>query len=330
MQLSIIICSRNRAGHLRDTLRSLEGVDVPDGVMAEALLVDNCSTDDTAACIEQWQPKRLTRRYLREERGGKSYALNNAVVTATGDILLFADDDVRFPQDWLQLMTASIVAGRASAVQGGIRIAPHLMRPWMTDRIRENLAHVELAPGETNDLIGANMAICRSVFEKVPGFDVELGPGPAAGGEDTLFGWQMREAGFRIETAPDAVVEHHFDESRLTRRSLLHAAQKGAYSDAYIRHHWLHEPLLNPTRHLIHARLRLAYFRARRWNEWHRNDRCTDWEIGCVKSVWVYRHYLREVQRPRNYERKGLSKIAGHGINSASSELPVGIARCKV
>jgi len=328
MKLSIIICSRNRANHLRPTLKSLGQVEASQGTSVEAILVDNGSSDGTADCVGDWQPKNMAVRYVREERGGKSYGLNNAVARANGDVLLFADDDVRFPQEWLQTMSAPIVAGRASAVQGAIRIAAHLMRPWMTDRIRENLAHIEPSPGETTDLIGANMAISRAVFEKVPAFDVELGPGPASGGEDTLFGWQMGEAGFRIETAPNSVVEHHFDESRLTRRSLLLAAQKGAYSDAYMRHHWLHESYPDPERALRHALLRLAYFRMLRWNDWRRNDRCTDWEIGGVKSIWAYRHYLTERRRPRNYERKGLCKIAGRFSDARIAEVPSGASQC--
>jgi len=51
-----------------------------------------------------------------------------AIATAP---LLFSDDAVRFPPDWIVPRIAPIVAGRADAVAGGVRLAPPLLRPWM-------------------------------------------------------------------------------------------------------------------------------------------------------------------------------------------------------
>lgn len=68
------------------------------------------------------------------------------------------------------------------------------------------------------------MAISRRVLEEVPGFDPELGPGQLGTMEDTLFSWQLREAGYRIEMVTETAVEHHFDEERLTQDEFIRAA----------------------------------------------------------------------------------------------------------
>ena len=48
---SVVIATYNRAGDLRDTLRSLAGLQ-PDGAW-EVIVVDNNSTDDTRRVVEQ-------------------------------------------------------------------------------------------------------------------------------------------------------------------------------------------------------------------------------------------------------------------------------------
>jgi glycosyltransferase involved in cell wall biosynthesis len=51
MDISIVICTTNRASDLRDTLASLARVNCPGTV--ELLVVDNCSTDSTRLVVEE-------------------------------------------------------------------------------------------------------------------------------------------------------------------------------------------------------------------------------------------------------------------------------------
>ena len=70
------------------------------------------------------------------------------------------------------------------------------------------MASTELLSAEAPEyLVGANMALSREVFAKVPGFDPELGPGALGFYDDTLLGWQLQEAGYTIGSAFDVVVE---------------------------------------------------------------------------------------------------------------------------
>jgi GT2 family glycosyltransferase len=242
--VSIVISTRNRAASLRDTLASLRGLVVPDGLQVELLVVDNGSDDETAAVVSGPSAPQFPTRRLYEPVPNKSNALNRALRTAAGSILLFTDDDVRVPSDWIAGMTAPIRRGDADAVAGGVRLAAGLRRPWM--RLPHTLALADTAglDPEAPRLIGANMALHRSVFDRIAGFDPRLGPGAEATGthEETLLGLQMRAAGLRITSAFDVAVEHHPSPDRLTREAFAASMDKLGRSDAYLDYHWRHAP----------------------------------------------------------------------------------------
>jgi GT2 family glycosyltransferase len=91
-------------------------------------------------------------------------------------------------------------------------------------------------------MVGANMAFHRRVLDKVPGFDVELGPGPEGLGnfEDTMFSWQLIAAGYKLVGALDVAVEHHFDLTRLAWENVVDSARKMGRSHAFVFYHWRH------------------------------------------------------------------------------------------
>ena len=322
MLVSIIICTRNRATHLKPTLDSLATVDVPAGFEAELIIVDTASTDGTSKIATSYKLPQMPIRFLRETVPGKSRGLNAAIAAAQGGIMLFTDDDVRFPKNWIAGMCDPIVAGKAHAVQGGILTAPHLLRSWLTPSFQYSLAHYEGPPGDERvKLVGANMAVSREVFSKVPAFDPEIGPGPGTGKEDTLFSWQLESAGYVIALAADIAVEHHFDESRLQRGKFLEAARKGGRDSAYLCYHWLHSEKKKPVWQVVRAAARLACWRIRRWREWLQKDGVASWEAQLTEDLSFHYHCWLERRRPRNYRKQGLVKIAGIGAATAAEQL---------
>lgn len=68
---SIIICTRNRAPKLAETLGSFSRVRVPTGWDLEMIIVDNGSTDETAEVIRQAEHPAIRIRHLIESRPGK-------------------------------------------------------------------------------------------------------------------------------------------------------------------------------------------------------------------------------------------------------------------
>lgn len=130
--VSIIICTRNRADSLKPTLESLGRLEVPDNYSPELIVVDNDSNDGTAQLVQTLRLPNLPLRYINERRRGKSNCLNTALAAAHGEIILWTDDDVRAPKDWIEGMCRLIVKGEADVTAGEVALAPHLERDWMT------------------------------------------------------------------------------------------------------------------------------------------------------------------------------------------------------
>ena len=273
--------------------------------------MDNGSTDNTAEVVQQCQLPNMPVRYVHEPRRGKGYAYNTGMAAAHGNVFLFTDDDVRPPRNWIVGMCGPIMRGEADAVAGAVKLAPHLERLWMQSIHRNWLATTTLGQKkEAGGLVGANMAFAKRVLEKVPTFDPELGPGGLGFFDETLFSWQLMQAGFRVIAAPGEVAEHHCGEERLRQASYYQTAEKMGRSTAYVAHHWLH------------ARVTLPYLRLLRW---HAQFRASQWknrqgaqieggstqELTALEKIYFYRQHLIERKRPRNYEKRGLIKHNG-------------------
>ncbi|MEO5917518.1 MAG: glycosyltransferase family 2 protein [Luteolibacter sp.] len=309
MNASIIIVTRDRADDLRLTLTAMREIRIPTGFEAELLVIDNGSTDATAEVVRSCEIPGLPVRYILETQPGLSRGRNRGLAEAKGDIILFTDDDVRPPADWLAGMCEPILSGNADAVAGGVRIAPNLLRPWMSPMHRSWLASSEwLNRGKPQSMVGANMVFSRNVLEKVPGFDPELGAGALGSGEESLFSAQLIAAGFRIADRTDLCMEHHFQPSRLKRGSWLDAAKKLGISHAYRGHHWEHWGCRWAKLRHFAASASLALWRATHSSE-IRDEGCSDRELNLVYRCAMIRGHFEASKLPRKYEKHGLVKL---------------------
>ena len=312
MNVSIVICTYNHCASLVQTLAAIERVRVPEGLRCELLIVDNASTDRTPVIGRSYTLPHMPIHYAHEPRQGQCFARNTGIAAARGEIILFTDDDVRPTTHWLEGMSAPILSGKVSAVAGGVTIAPHLLRPWMTPEHRAWFGSTEgLAPEAPEHMVGANMAVSREVLDRIPQFDSELGPGALGFYDDTLFSWQLTAAGYRIGSAFHAAVEHHFDEARLRRSSCLDAARKHGRCAAYVMYHWAHEKIRRPYRELGETLIHLAKSRVRRGRDKRGPEGISTKEMQLVAQAQFYKQYLIERKRPHNYEKKGLVKLYG-------------------
>jgi glycosyltransferase involved in cell wall biosynthesis len=216
-------------------------VRVPDVMNVELLVVDNGSTDHTSEVVERIRLLNMTLRSLHEPAPGLSVARNAGLRASTRDIVVFTDDDVRPTADWLSQLVEPITSGRADAVGGRVIIPKDRRVAWFAPLHRSWLASTERCENGPAELVGANMAFRREAWKSADAFDVHLGAGALGFGEDRLFSLRLQSDGCRIAFAPNAVVEHHFDLSRVNRAYFLSLAEKMGRSEAYLAYHWFNK-----------------------------------------------------------------------------------------
>ena len=309
---SIIICTRDHAESLRDTLSSIAQCYVPADLSTELIIVDNASIDHTAEVIEQTSIDGIPVRYLFEARKGKGYAYNCGLTSARSDILLFTDDDVHVPPNWIADMCKPIVSNKTDAVAGGVVIPP-MLRQRLGEWNSWFASTEDIDSARPERMVGANMAFARRVLEAVPQFDVQLGPGALGFGDETLFSFQLIAAGFRIASAFDVQVEHHFDAARLTKRYFRDLARRMGCSAAYMQYHWDQTPSTIGRREALVSWLGLWRRRLTRPIEWLNSFPPPAWELQRLQDLAFYRQYQIERARKPNYVRGSKSRKSPQG-----------------
>lgn len=233
MDITVILCKYNRCKALANALGSIAASALPELVEWEVLVVDNSSSDQTRAVVEDFcrrHPRRF--RYLFEPRQGKSYALNAAIREAKGSVLAFIDDDVTVEPTWLQNLT-KVLYDAEWAGAGGRTLPDRIFSSprWLAHEGRSALAPLAIFDrgphaGELTEAPwGNNMAYRKQMFEKYGGFRVDLGPRPGSLGsqksEDSEFGCRLLAAGERLRYEPSAVVYHAVPEIRVQKKYFL-------------------------------------------------------------------------------------------------------------
>lgn len=136
--LSIILPAKNESGGLRKTLPSLR-ILYPD---AEIIVVNDGSTDDTAAIAEELGARVVSHPYSK----GNGAAIKSGARAATGDILVFMDADGQHkPEDVRRLLARldegfdMVVGARGLESQAGAHRAAanslyNVLATWMVEQ----------------------------------------------------------------------------------------------------------------------------------------------------------------------------------------------------
>lgn len=238
LDVTVCVCTRNRVQSLTQAVPTILTSLEQSGYCGEVLVVDNGSTDDTAAYVGALKAERPEVRGVVETTPGLSAARNRALREAKGKVVIFTDDDLRQPAGWVRAMAGPILDGTADAVAGRVVIAPELERPWFTKADRYRYAEsLDIADGSAVNLIGASMAVSRKAASTI-GFEEELGAGRLGGGEDVLFSLRFQREGHHITSQTEVASVHHFDPARLEPAAIRRQVEAVARSEAWIDRHW--------------------------------------------------------------------------------------------
>jgi glycosyltransferase involved in cell wall biosynthesis len=225
-RVSAIVCTLNRASTLGAALESLTSQTyAPDDF--EIVVVDNGSTDDTRDVAAAAQRNARVRvAYIHEPVRGLSTARNRARRESRGEVLAYLDDDARAEPDWLAATMRAFDAHPDADAIGG-RVLPDAgfeYPSWLPARLQRHLSHVDHGPRERwltypHYPFGTNLALRRSVFERVGEFDTDLGrigEHSVRTGEETELLLRLERVGGRILYVPTATVRHAVESQRLS------------------------------------------------------------------------------------------------------------------
>jgi glycosyltransferase involved in cell wall biosynthesis len=214
MRLSVIVCTRNRARLIGPCLGSIErALSAAAPVEAQIVVVDNGSTDDTAATVAAWAAQASFPVKLEyEPRPGIAGAHNCGFRAATGDLLVCTDDDCRLDANYIRNLLAHDAQDDALVLRGGrveLGDATDLpltikadLQPQHWSRVLRSARRENLG----NCFHGCNVSMRRALLDRVGLYDDAHF---STGAEDTDFIFRCYVAGIAIEYAPDLVVYHY-------------------------------------------------------------------------------------------------------------------------
>lgn len=225
LQISVLICTWNRAYGLDTMLRALAEQSLSSKAF-EVLIVDNNSTDSTRKVVRNVAAKMpFDLRYLFETRPGKCWALNAGIESAKADFVLCMDDDCTPDGNWLETVLKSFDDPDVGIVGGSaLSVFPKSVQQDSNRLFLANRFFGDFAPYDSwteifdkNPPLGMNLAFRKTLCDKIGGFDVALGPRPGRhiGREETAFIRRAQQAGYRVFYNPKAVVYHHIQEERV-------------------------------------------------------------------------------------------------------------------
>jgi len=230
MTIDIILPTFNRSALLARTLESVRVARRPEGLRVRVLVVDNASTDATAAVVERAAAEfDGALKYLYVPTPGKPYALNAGIAATDGDLVGLIDDDEEVDAGWFEAIWRHLGESNDLDFIGGKCLplwnAPR--PPWLGTRYLGVIGWVDPGPDAMDMdesypgiLMGGNAVIRRDVLQSAGPYSTALNRTGTKllGCEDEDMYHRLLARGARGRYVPDLVIYHHIPIGRLTKR----------------------------------------------------------------------------------------------------------------
>lgn len=205
MKLSVIIPCLDGSQTISVQLEALARQEWPEPW--EVIFADNGSTDRTIEIVKSYQERLPNLRIVdASARRGQPYALNVGARAATGESLLFCDDDDEVGAGWLAAMGDALarydfVAARCDSEKLNV--------PWVRAS-RGELQHNGLFQSSLGHPYagGGTLGVKRALYEAIGGVDESL---PVL--HDIDLCWRLQSAGVELHFVPDAVLHVRFRDT---------------------------------------------------------------------------------------------------------------------
>lgn len=223
LKVSIVILTLNQFAH---TIRCLESIRKYTTEPYELIIVDNGSTDLTLPYLRLQSDVILIENAVN---AGFSKGCNQGAALATGDHILYLNNDTIVTPNWLTNMLRVLHSSEDVGMVGPFTnySSAHQQIPvtytdlWdLNNFAKEHEQKFAGTVTEVRRLVGFCMLMKRSVVEEVGGFDERYGLGNY---EDDDLCLRTANAGYRMLIANDSFIHHvgHVTTNQLEQSSLM-------------------------------------------------------------------------------------------------------------
>ena len=210
MKVSVVIATYNRKNILDRSLEYLFCQDYPKD-QYEIIVVDDGSSDGTKKMVEEKNPSASLKYLKHKERRGQSKAKNLGISHAQGEVIIFIDDDVFCPPQFIR-QHARFHKKYDNVIVDGPAINTDRTDNLFGDKKKRFLAFLDFFGAS---FVTSNTSCKKDSLIKTGGFDEEFGE---------KFGWQDRELGFRLR-------KMGLKRKKNRRAYVFHFKQKGSLDD---------------------------------------------------------------------------------------------------
>ncbi len=199
LRASVIIPTFNGAGKIAGCLRALRRQEFS-GTF-ETIVVNDGSTDRTLEVLREFPEARV----LTQSNAGPAAARNRGARAASGDILVFTDDDCEPFPDWLALMLKPFDDPETTATKGAYRTRQReLTARFVQAEYQDRYRLMSRVPAiDFVDTYSA--AFRRDRFLEIGGYDERF---PIACAEDVDLSFRMSGRGWKLRFVAGAIVNH--------------------------------------------------------------------------------------------------------------------------
>jgi LPS sulfotransferase NodH/GT2 family glycosyltransferase len=214
-KISLVICSRNRVGQFAAMLGKLDLADLTRNAI-ELNLVDSASTDSTYESMREFKNKNsFPVNIAQTDRPGLGLARNIGIKIASGDVIVFTDDDCYLGTNYFTALSTlwdeqSFQYGGGQVLMYDESLDPRIA--GLTIYQRQNIPpRVILTAGSIQ---GANMFFARQVFQRAGLFNENMGSGTPFPCEDIEMATRASVHGFHGVLLPELKVVHDHRRKR--------------------------------------------------------------------------------------------------------------------
>jgi glycosyltransferase involved in cell wall biosynthesis len=217
-----VIPTRNRGPRI---VTAIESVLACDGPAFDLSIVDQSSDDRTEQAVAPFLSSGRV-RYLKTRTTGVATARNLGIQSARTALVAFTDDDCTVAPGWLAALTELFVTfPRVAIVFGNVLAGPHDPETSFVVSYRREGAFLgrSLRDKHRLDGIGGCMALRRSAWAALEGFDEMLGTGSRfRSAEELDFAIRALQTGFFVYETDRAAVSHHGARDRADRERIAY------------------------------------------------------------------------------------------------------------